>query len=449
MSIFNYFKRNVFLQFLVFIHLIFIIYQTVNDNYLTMLDSLEYLELSKNIGHYFEFYCGDLSKNIDYGYYTRRPPLYSIFLLVTSLFFTSKATIIIVQSLLSISSILVTKKIFEDQFEQINKIILYLFMIFSLSQFIYANMLMSEIFVQFLIVLTIYVANLILKYKSTKHLLIYQSLITLLLLTKPVFYLLVIPNIIITFIFCKRVFLKPTLTSLTSIIPIVIVLLYCHWNFERTGSYDFSSIQHVNLKDYNLKYFHLNKYGEEYANKVNHDITVKSREISEYPKKIEFIKTQSIDHLSKELIPYLFFHLRGSIKFFIDPGRYDLFMFFYPNSNKISEVGFLSHFNKGGFLGVFKFLKTQPTPLIISLVIILILNIVKFLGFIWFWLKNAKNINLIFYVMLFFILFLAGISGPVSAARFTIPIYPLYFFFAIYGINSFIKISNLTGSKHL
>ena len=39
---------------------------------------------------------------------------------------------------------------------------------------------------------------------------------------------------------------------LFSLFPIIVCILYINWNYQRTGSTAFSSIQNINLKQYNL-----------------------------------------------------------------------------------------------------------------------------------------------------------------------------------------------------
>ncbi len=293
---------------------------------------------------------------------------------------------------------------------------------------------MSEIFVQFLITLTIYSIHLLLKHNKLKHLLYYQILIILLLLTKPVFYLFVIPNILLTYLICRRI--KSKLGIFYSIIPILTVLLYCQWNYERTSSYSFSSIQHTNLRDYNLRYFHTNKYGAEYAENIKDSIINKAKGINGYNNKIKFINSTSLNYLKKDAASYTLFHLIGSLKMLVDPGRFDLSIYFNFDPNKINNVGLLKHYNEGGTRGALKFLKSQPLLIIVLFNFILLINLFKFLGFLWFLIKHLKKASLIIWVMLIFIGYIVGLTGPIGASRFLIPILPLYLFLSLYGLSN-------------
>ena len=147
---------------------------------------------------------------------------------------------------------------------------------------------MSKILFQFLIVLLCYLFHKTVTHKKISHLLYFQIVIILLFLTKPIFYLFIIPNVALGIWFTKhikRAYLLPVL-------PVIICVLYMNWNYQRTGSFEFSSIQNINLKNYNLLYFNIATYGEEYALQIDSKITdlvenkntysEKQNEISDY-----------------------------------------------------------------------------------------------------------------------------------------------------------------------
>jgi len=448
-SVIQFFKKNLlnnkFLIFLIVTHLLYFIYRIISNNYLIIPDAEEYFTLAKNIFNHSEFYCDELTININPELFTKRPPLYSLFIILSSFLLKSKISILFFQGVLSITSISIVKRIFESHYGKPNRLFLYVLIFSSVSQFIYTNMIMSEIFIQFLIVITIYFVNRLLKTKELKYLLFYQILIILLLLTKPIFYLFIIPNILITYLICRHTNYRSGV--LTSLVPILVVMLYCQWNYDRTGSYNYSSIQHINLRDYNLKYFQTYKYGAKYSDSINKSIINNARSIKKYPSKLKYIQSTSLNYIKQDAKSYLFFHLAGIPKFFIDPGRFDLFIYFNLDSNKRSEVGFLKHLNEGGIKGAFGFLKTQPLMIIVLFNLILIINLVKFLGFLWFLIKLLKRAPFIFWIILIFVGYISGITGPLGAARFMIPILPLYLFLALYGIGDLLNTLKIYWAK--
>ncbi|WP_405209269.1 glycosyltransferase family 39 protein [Aquimarina sp. LLG6339-5] len=412
-------------------HLLFLITKIFIGDFFLM-DSYEYYELAKNILTDFEFYSSDLNEPIDYRHYTKRPPLYSVFIIASSLFLKTKTGILLCQNIISICSILLIKKVFEENNFKTNNALYFFFIITSVNQFIYSNLIMSEIFFQFVIVLLIYRLHRCLEHPSWKNILWYQVVIILLFLTKPVFYLFIIPNFLITYLLYRKN--KIRFSTISAILPILVFILYSSWNFKRTGSAEFSSIQNINLLEWNLKYFHENKFGAEKAKIISNQIRQEALAIDNYKKQQDFIKKRVISYLKDDIIGYSIFHAKGCVRIFIDPGRFDLFNFFKMHSEN-PEVGLLHHINNKGVHGAITFLKNQPVPLLFILGLILIFNLLKGIGFIWFWIKNYRKTNFVLATILFIILYIVSLTGPLGASRFFVPILPSYLIISALGFS--------------
>ncbi len=422
-------KHHIFITSLIGIHLLFFVIKIIIGDFF-IVDSYEYYQLAENIVNTFEFYCGDLQTQIEESNYTRRPPIYSLFIIITSGFLKSTIAILLFQNLLSIISLLWIKQIFEENSFKINQLWFFIFIGTSINQFVYTNLVMSEILLQFFIILLLYTLHKLFKNPSWKHLIFFQLIIILLFLTKPVFYLFIIPNIIITLLICRKTKIK--YGFLSSVIPLLVFLLYCHWNYNRTGSYDFSSLQNSNLLEWNLKYFHQHKYGPEKALAITSSVLSEASKIQEYPKRQHYIRNQSIKYLKQDLIGYGIFHGKGCLRMFIDPGRFDLFKFFNIQLEN-PEKGILHYLNNGGLKRAFKFLKSQPIFLVLSFFVILLLNLIKGVGFVWFWIKNYRKTNFVIVTTLFLILYVVALTGPLGASRFFVPVLPAYLVFSVLG----------------
>ncbi len=425
-------KDRTILYFLIIVHIIFFVISLYYGNYY-LDDSYEYFWQAKNILNDFIFYSNDLNESIDNRYYTKRPPLYSLFIIVSSIFLKWKIGVLIFQNIISVITILMTIKIFESLKFQINKKILLVFLATSLSQYIYANLLMSEIVFQFLIVSLLYQFTIVLKNKKMKSVLIFQMIIILLFLTKPVFYLFVIPNLVFGLFLVKRI----KYLWLGALIPIIALIGFSYWNYTRTGSYEISSIQNINLKDYNLKYFHTNVYGAKKALEINEKITSEINEIKEYSNREKTTKKIAINYLKKDFLNYVLFHFKGSVRMLFDPGRFDLYNFF--SAEKSNKVGFLKILNDEGYRGIWNYIKMQPLFILISLPIILFFNFIKIAGFIFFGIKNCTKLSYSLWFMVILLGYIIGLTGPLGASRFMVPILPIYLIIAVIGIESLLK----------
>tara|TARA_R110002049_G_scaffold1113_8_gene8231 strand:+ start:2916 stop:4220 length:1305 start_codon:yes stop_codon:yes gene_type:complete len=428
----SYKRKNKLFVIIIIIHALFFAVKVILGNFF-LNDSYEYWHLATNIKNSFEFYSTDINSKIIFENYTKRPPLYGLFILFSSFLLHSKITVLIFQNALSIISVFISLKLFNDYYKQINQKIYIAFFITSLSQFIYSNYIMSEILFQFFIIVLCYLFREIITKKSATHLFLFQITIVLLFLTKPIFYLFIIPNILLSFWFTKHV----KRAYLFSLMPIIVFFLYINWNNQRTGSFEFSSIQNINLKNYNLYYFHVSKYGEEYALNINTEITEEANNKATYAKKQKFIKEKSLYYITKDWASYTLKHVIGSFRMFLDPGRFDIYNFLEFKNN--SEVGFLKHLNENGFIGALEYFKKQPFLILIVIPVILLFNVFKIVGFILFWIKNHKKTPAVFWFMLFIITYFVVLTGIIGAARFLVPILPIYLLFATLGYSKRLK----------
>ncbi|WOD44901.1 hypothetical protein [Hwangdonia lutea] len=206
-----------------------------------------------------------------------------------------------------------------------------------------------------------------------------------------------------------------------------------NWNYQRTGSFEFSSIQNINLKNYNLYYFHTNKYGEEYALKVKSEITEQASRKTTYAEQQNEIRKLSLSYIKQDWLSYVYMHIIGGIKMFIDPGRFDLYNFFeFKNT---SEVGFLKHYNISGFSGAINYFRTQPTLILILIPIVLLFNILKLIGFTLFWKNNYKTAPKAYWFMLLIIVYITALTGFIGASRFLVAVLPIYLLFAVLGFS--------------
>ncbi|MFD1616464.1 hypothetical protein [Gelatiniphilus marinus] len=205
------------------------------------------------------------------------------------------------------------------------------------------------------------------------------------------------------------------------------------WNYQRTGSFEFSSIQNINLKNWNLYYFQTYKYGEDYADKIRTEITQKASKETTYAEQQNATRDLCLNYLKKDWLSYIYMHFKGAFKMFLDPGRFDIYNFF--ELDKQVGEGFLKAYYKEGFSGVFNYLKVQPLIIIIIIPILMLFNILKLIGFALFWKNNYKTAPKVFWFMLFIIAYITVLTGLIGASRFLVSVLPIYLLFAVLGFS--------------
>ena len=440
----GFFKKHQFTTLLISFHLLFLLYKISLGNFF-MVDSYEYYQLAKNIWYHGVFYHDNLEQlPLLPEAFTRRPPIYSLFIIISSLFFTSDLFILIFQNCFSILNVLGIKKLFENEGYTISTKWFLVAVLTSVSQLIYPNVIMSEIILQSLIIAFLLFAQKAIKQRSIKYYVATQIVLLLLFLTKPVFYLFVIPNIILSVIFLQKVQLRKVFV-LYSLLPVLVLILYCSWNYQRTNNFEMSSIQNHNLSDWNLYFFHVNKYGSKIADSINQDIKNRASQITSYPAKQKFVKDEILTYLKKDWFSYGLFHLRGTIRCFIDPGRFDLYSYFQTKSN----MGFMNIINKGDFKLLLQMLPQIPLGILCIMLIIFVGNCIKFLCFIWFWIQQWRQASMTTYLSLIFLLYIVLLTGPLGASRFMVPVLLIYLVMATVGFTDLLQSFRAKRAKHL
>ncbi|MCF6182816.1 hypothetical protein [Lutibacter sp.] len=425
-------KRDlVFVVCLVLIHLLFFGFAVFQNNYYPIsgfknlhIDPYQYLTEAKNIIEHGIFYCDDLSNPINFDYYTLRPPVYPLFLSLFYLFKAPLFVIIFFQNIISIISIyLVRKTLFLFNYKTKYDVIFIILLALTPSQFIYANTIFSEVIFQFFIVLMFRNALLFIYFKEKKYLIWYSFALILAAFTKPVMYLFVIPSLIYMVYLSYKI--KKWYPAILSILPVLAIFLMLTWNYKRTNKYQYSSIQTINLLNYNTRLFLMSKKGYAYADKFIDSIHNNANKIQDYAKRTTYLNKASKNFLSKNLISYGFYHLQGSVYAILDPGRYDISNFFLLNTKNVNQKGILYHLNNGGIISVLKFLvSTYSIPLLLILGLILFLNVFKLLSLVLFILNKRINLNFKI-IVLGLLLYIILLAGPVGASRYFMPLVPL------------------------
>jgi len=247
------------------------------------------------------------------------------------------------------------------------------------------------------------------------------SMLSLCVLTKPVFVYFVFVNVLyFLWISIKRATAKPLLISL---IPLIFLFTYQYRNYRQTGVFEASSIVTINLLDYNAYFFLVKTQGQQAADSAILNIDSLSKLRGTYKEEVAYKKQQATAIVMKQPVCYALFHTKGIAGFFLDPGRFDLVNFFNLKSEKIN--GLLYQINQVGLIGAFAFLFKHSFVLLLFLTLIFLFNTFKFLCFVFFIFRHNSNKYFKGFV-LFLILYVAFLTGPIGASRFMMPLLPLY-----------------------
>lgn len=382
-------------------------------------DSLEYLEKSNNISAFFSAENDNPMLPEAPERLTRRTPGYPFLIYLTAQQNGHHYLLLVLQNLLSMASVFIAFSLFRTENESPRRIWIYLILIVLFpAQFIYANMVMAEALFQFLLVSALWFLRKYLHSGKLYLLLLMNLALALAAFTKPVLYPFLFLSMlaqIAWFIYSWKV-----IHSLPSLIPVVLVLLYCQYNKERTGFFHFSSIQIINQVNYNLYLFEAGRSGYEAASETIDRIYAEASEKGTFADRMKYLSQSSKDRILADPFHYLVFHLKGCVRFFIDPGRFDLAQL--AGLSESPGMGFMYYIQTHSFGDSIRYFFAQkPLWLLPALLLIFTGNILKLagLGISLFTLRKDKTLKISVFLLMGYICFA---TGPLGASRFFMPI---------------------------
>jgi 4-amino-4-deoxy-L-arabinose transferase-like glycosyltransferase len=416
---FNWFFWTV----IVLVHVAFFLVFYYSNN-IYMSDSKEYLRQAYNIKNHLTLYCADLTKQINPAFYSRRTPLYGLLILISKTLYNSNYFVLVIQnifSLLNIFGLIRLLKEFKFDFD-IRKILLVFLVLFP-AQYIYSNIVMSEILLQTLIFWSLYNLYYYIKQKKQRNILYFNILLGLAVLTKPVLIYFWVPNLLfMIYLFIKN---KRWTTIVYGFIQPLVILLLTLYNYNTTGSFQYSSNKQVSYLDYSATFLLITVRGEEVGWKKWEEAHSYLDTISNYSflvKESERIATEIILANKTE---YLKLHLKGMLNYFFDPGRYDLnYLLSIKESN---HTGLMYAFAKGGYGEIFAFIGRQPAFVVVYIALMMIINLLLFCSLFLFLFNRRIYFEMKIFIVTM-ILYMSFVSGILGTMRYKIHIYFLMLF---------------------
>ncbi len=392
-------------------------------------DSKEYLQMADNIYNEARFYCGDLSEPINYDDFTKRPPLYPLFLGIGSLMGSAPFLLYLLQTFLVFAGIFLMRNIgFYMNYKTSYDKWIYLCLVFLPSLWIYPQLMMTESVLFFLLSAMAFTSVQGLVQKSDAWIAIAIIMLGLSTFLKPVMFPAALLVSIIGLLYC--IWHKYKQSALASALVFFLILGYMSLNYQRTGAFNFSSISTINLVDYNTYYFNYERGGQTFAQAKKAEIYAGIDGGMTYQEKLSVRRQGALNIIVKHPISYAVFHLKGTYKFFLFPGRYDIFTFFGLDQStfmldKVAEVG---------YLGTLKFLiTTTPIWLLCLIGGSFLVKTILFIGFLLFLFHRSVKWQVKF-LLYTIILYIALLTGPLGASRFFMPVGSIYLFISVIGL---------------
>jgi len=385
-------------------------------------DSHEYLLAGQNFWSNGHFYIYSFQEPFDFRGFTKRPPLYP---LIISFFDSWNGLDILrfIQNGLSFFSVFFFYKSISNWnkrfqiFSRKHVWVVLITILLSTSQFIYSNLFMTEIWLQVFLMLT-----LSLSLRKSHSWLSFFFLIFLLcglVLLKPI-------ALFLPFLFV--LFVRPNMgyrSIFLFIIPLILVVKISIGNQKKYGVLEYSSIAKINKVYYNTQLFINDTTDKAWkildrhpANKE--DYAIWARQVNKFTSNL----------IEQNFFAYVWFHLKGFLPFFLDPGRYD-FSTWLKLKNQTSLLKVL---HTSGLKGTMETLFASFSWWLLLFFAVLFGNILKLFAWIYFLLSRSielKNKILFLSIVLYFLV----LTGPLGASRFALPLLPIFIFMPLYYLN--------------
>ena len=298
------------------------------------------------------------------------------------------------------------------------------------AQVIYANAVMSELPLQICLMAGIGSIALLRKTGDARYGWAAAAAVTAALLLKPVCYPLA--GVWLVGAGCFGWQQRRNTLMVAAMLPLVVVAGYMRWNEQRTGYFHFSSIAEINLLHYNAA-----GVVREVAGPVAEGAWVASvvRAANGQPNfatRQHFIRQQADSVLLTHAVVYARQHALGMVALLLDPGRFDIseFLGLRPPAGggllgQVRAVGWVAAMRKLplGLLGLLTFL-TLGNFVRLALAIRGFYRLRQ--GPVEWQVGRWLAVGLLTYIAL--------LTGPLGAARFLVPVWPLLFMLALVGI---------------
>lgn len=395
-----------------------------------LVDSIDYLSQAQNIKEYGSLYAAPWNGPFRFDYFTFRPPVYGLFILLCKSLFASDYSILLVQALISLSTLYGVQKLAREFAFNEGRVRFFLILVlfFYPSQLIHCNFVMSDILFQSLLFWAFYFSYRLLAKPSFKSSFICVLFFIVAMLTKPVAFLLGFSLfIILFFVFYRQNKIKLLLPFL--LLPIT-YHGYCKYNQQITGYYHYSSVTPVFVLKYMAKYTNAQLFGEAYADSVQDHIMEDVNAQQQFAQRYRKMNEEGIKIIAEHKVFFAWFNIKGWFAFMLDPGRFEWVHFL--NVDEGNYPGLYHVINTQGFVkGIISFIKSAPISMLLVLFFAFIWNlfISIFLILFFFQSKIPWSVRLLIFL---FVAYIIGSTGVLGLSRYRVPVAPILWLAAMY-----------------
>ena len=300
------------------------------------------------------------------------------------------------------------------------------------AQLIYSSTVMSETMLQTAVLVMAGAGLLFIKTHSKRALAGVAGAVVLALLLKPVFYPLAMAIAGVGIVLAVRQ--RRLLLGLIGLGPLVIVGLYMGWNARRTGYFHFSSITEINLLQYNAAGVMRQVAGPAAEERWVDAVLQAANAQPDFSARQQVIRARASAVLWAHPVVYARQQVQGMAALVLDPGRFDISQFL--GLAPPSGGGFLAQVRAGT---MWQAVGRLPLALLGWLGVVLLANATR-LVLAWRGFRRLRNREPMLrygrWIAVALVFYIAVLTGPLGAARFLVPVWPLLLALALAGLRA-------------
>jgi hypothetical protein len=384
------------------------------------IDSVEYTRSATNFLENGTIYSGRMDRRLEPSLFSRRPPLYPLLLAALRPISKDAGLITLAQILLNFLGAYmlweILRRLLVTRYLRILVVAAYLF---YPTQLIYTHLIMAEVLLQLTLLSALFFLVRFQQSKNWSDLSLFNLMLALSALTKPLMVYFWLPSLVYQAWLLWR--LKKSRLIFLALIPLLFVTVWSYRNYLHTSYFHFSSIKTSNMLHVNIRGLVRRSEGKERARIVARELEKEADNAGSFAEANRAVERAFFETMLKNWKSLIPVYLRGSLFFFLDPGRYDLYEFLnLPHDVRSFQ------FLRGGIRDAIQKLGGVPPYVPPYFVLVGSINLVLLVGFIYtaFSRRYPSEIRFFVLTLMAYVLLIVAQTG---LSRFRLSLMPFLF----------------------
>jgi hypothetical protein len=243
------------------------------------------------------------------------------------------------------------------------------------------------------------------------------------LMIKPVAYPLVYIHALVMLLAGVIIYKDLLHSFLCAILPVLVVIGYGYFNFQRTGRLHFSSTQSFNAIFYYFNYYKDTKGPDEAKAFLDNERAIIDT-MDHFSSRYNYANRRGMQLLKENFGGFMVYHTKHSLRMLIDPGKGEIDMFTGRLTlEKLYDLhdksGFYATLQEKGISGLKEYISRSPSFPIAM--VVLAFNLLRLAGMLLFFFSKSIDVRIRVFAFLL-IAYYVFIAGAIAHIRYFMPV---------------------------